>query len=435
MLERYALSPMKDLWTLETQYARWLSVEIAALSALEELGLVPSGVSKAVSEKARIDPKRIQELEREIGHDLIAFLWALEEKVGEEGRWLHFGLTSSDVKDTALALLLREALEIVLDKAEKLKGRLRELALAHKNTAILGRTHGQWAEPTTFGLKVLLWYDELLRVEKRLRKAKETVSVGKLSGAVGTFAYFPPEAEKRALEKLGLRPCPIASQIVPRDRYAEVVFALASAASLVEKIALEVRGLSRSEVAEVEEGRPEGSSAMPHKRNPILSERLCGLARVVRASLAPVLESEALWHERDMSHSSVERLVLPQCFLLVDYMLDRAEKLLRELVIYPERMAKRLDEALGLPFSEGLLLALVRAGMSRKEAHLLVAQLSSEALRTRRHLREVAEEEPEVRARLSPAELGSIFDLKNVLRHVDEVFDRVFSQGYNGGDD
>ena len=435
MLERYALSPMKDLWTLETQYARWLSVEIAALSALEELGLVPSGVSKAVSEKARIDPKRIQELEREIGHDLIAFLWALEEKVGEEGRWLHFGLTSSDVKDTALALLLREALEIVLDKAEKLKGQLKELALAHKTTAILGRTHGQWAEPTTFGLKVLLWYDELLRVEKRLRKAKETVSVGKLSGAVGTFAYFPPEAEKRALEKLGLRPCPIASQIVPRDRYAEVVFALASAASLVEKIALEVRGLSRSEVAEVEEGRPEGSSAMPHKRNPILSERLCGLARVVRASLAPVLESEALWHERDMSHSSVERLVLPQCFLLVDYMLDRAEKLLRELVIYPERMAKRLDEALGLPFSEGLLLALVRAGMSRKEAHLLVAQLSSEALRTRRHLREVAEEAPEVRARLSPAELGSIFDLKNVLRHVDEVFDRVFSQGYNGGDD
>ena len=435
MLERYALSPMKDLWTLETQYARWLSVEIAALSALEELGLVPSGVCEAISEKAEIDLPRIQELEREIGHDLIAFLWALEEKVGEEGRWLHFGLTSSDVKDTALALLLREALEIVLDKAEKLKGRLRELALAHKNTPILGRTHGQWAEPTTFGLKVLLWYDELLRVEKRLRKAKETVSVGKLSGAVGTFAYFPPEAEKRALEKLGLRPCPIASQIVPRDRYAEVVFALASAASLVEKIALEVRGLSRSEVAEVEEGRPEGSSAMPHKRNPILSERLCGLARVVRASLAPVLESEALWHERDMSHSSVERLVLPQCFLLVDYMLDRAEKLLRELVIYPERMAKRLDEALGLPFSEGLLLALVRAGMSRKEAHLLVAQLSSEALRTRRHLREVAEEAPEVRARLSPAELGSIFDLKNVLRHVDEVFDRVFSQGYNGGDD
>jgi adenylosuccinate lyase len=435
MLDRYALSPMKELWTLETQYSRWLSVELAALSALEELGLVPAGVSKAVSEKAEIDLPRIQELEREIGHDLIAFLWALEEKLGEEGRWLHFGLTSSDVKDTAFALILREALELVLAKGEKLKRRLGELALAHKGTIILGRTHGQWAEPTTFGLKVLLWYDELLRVEKRLRRAKEAVSVGKLSGAVGTFAYFPPEAEKRALEKLGLRPCTVASQIVPRDRYADVIFALASAASLVEKIALEVRGLSRSEVAEVEEGRPEGSSAMPHKRNPILSERLCGLARVVRASLAPVLESEALWHERDMSHSSVERLVFPQCFILVDYMLDRAEKLLRELVIYPERMERRVEEALGLPFSEGLLLALVRAGMSRKEAHLLVARLSSEALRTGRNLREVAEAAPEVRARLSPAELEKVFDLKNVLRHVDAVFDRVLSQGYNENDD
>jgi adenylosuccinate lyase len=434
MLDRYALSPMKELWTLETQYSRWLSVELAALSALEELGLVPAGVSKAVSEKAKIDLPRIQELEREIGHDLIAFLWALEEKLGEEGRWLHFGLTSSDVKDTAFALILREALELVLAKGEKLKRRLRELALAHKGTIILGRTHGQWAEPTTFGLKVLLWYDELLRVEKRLRRAKEAVSVGKLSGAVGTFAYFPPEAEKRALEKLGLRPCTVASQIVPRDRYADVIFALASAASLVEKIALEVRGLSRSEVAEVEEGRPEGSSAMPHKRNPILSERLCGLARVVRASLAPVLESEALWHERDMSHSSVERLVFPQCFILVDYMLDRAEKLLRELVIYPERMERRVEEALGLPFSEGLLLALVRAGMSRKEAHLLVARLSSEALRTGRNLREVAEAAPEVRARLSPAELEKVFDLKNVLRHVDAVFDRVLSKGYNEND-
>lgn len=434
MLERYALSPMKDLWTLETQYSRWLSVELAALSALEELGLVPSGVSKAISAKAKIDPPRIQELEREIGHDLIAFLWALEEQVGEEGRWLHFGLTSSDVKDTALALVLREALEIILSKVAKLKGRLKELALAHKETTILGRTHGQWAEPMTFGLKILLWYDELLRVERRLRRAKETAGVGKLSGAVGAFTYFPPEAEKRALEKLGLRPCPVASQIIPRDRYADVIFALVSAASLVEKIALEVRGLSRSEVAEVEEGRPEGSSAMPHKRNPILSERLCGLARVVRASLVPVLESEALWHERDMSHSSVERLVFPQCFILVDYMLDRTEKLLRELLIYPERMGKRLEEALGLPFSEGLLLALVRAGMSRREAHLLVAQLSSEALRTGKHLREVAKAVPEVRARLSPAELEGIFDLKNVLRHVDEVFDRVFSQGYNGND-
>jgi adenylosuccinate lyase len=434
MLERYSLAPMKDLWTWKAQYERWLEVELASLSALEKLGLIPQGVTLAVKTKAKINIERIHELEKEIGHDLIAFLWALEEEVGEEGRWLHFGLTSSDVKDTALALLLRDALTLIQEKVERLKAVLREMALAGKKIPILGRTHGQWAEPTTFGHKVLVWYDELLRVEERLCRAKDGICVGKLSGAVGTHAYFPPEAEELALKALGLRPCAAATQVISRDRYADVIFALASAASLVEKIALEVRGLSRSEVAEVEEGRPEGSSAMPHKRNPILSERLCGLARVVRASLAPVLESEALWHERDMSHSSVERLVFPQCFILVDYMLDRAEKLLRELVIYPERMERRVEEALGLPFSEGLLLALVRAGMSRKEAHLLVARLSSEALRTGRNLREVAEAAPEVRARLSPAELEKVFDLKNVLRHVDAVFDRVLSQGYNEND-
>lgn len=434
MLDRYALSPLKDLWTLEAQYARWLEVELAALAALEELGLVPAGVSAKAREKAEIDIKRVQELEREIGHDLLAFLWALEEKVGEDGKWLHFGLTSSDVKDTALALILRDSLAIVLARAKKLSQRLRELALAQKNTPILGRTHGQWAEPTMLGLKVLLWCDELLRVEERLRRAKEGVSVGKLSGAVGTFGYFPPEAEERALAKLGLRPCPVASQVVSRDRYAEVMFALASAASLVEKIALEVRGLSRAEVGEAEEGQPEGSSAMPHKRNPILSERLCGLSRVVRAALAPILESNALWHERDMSHSSVERILLPQCFILVDYMLDRAERLLGDLRVHPERMRKRIEEALGLPFSEGLLLALVRAGMGRRAAHSLVARLSEEASQTKTHLREVAARDPEVRKRLSSAELEAVFDLERVLKNAAVVFDRVFSQGYNFGD-
>ncbi|MFN3346293.1 MAG: adenylosuccinate lyase, partial [Candidatus Bipolaricaulaceae bacterium] len=336
MLERYSLSPMKDLWTLEAQYAQWLRVELAALAALEELGVVPQGVSVEVQRKATIDVARIQELEREIGHDLVAFLWALEEQVGEPGRWLHFGLTSSDVKDTALALVLREALAILLAKTSRLRAVLGDLAQRHRDTPLVGRTHGQWAEPTTFGHKVLLWYDELGRVEARFRRAQEEISVGKLSGAVGTHAYFPPEAEELALRRLGLRPCPAASQVISRDRHAEVVFALATAASLVEKIALEVRHLSRAEVAEVEEGRPAGSSAMPHKRNPILSERLCGLARIVRAAVEPMLEDNALWHERDMSHSSVERVLLPQCFLLVDYMLDRAEKLLRELQVHPE---------------------------------------------------------------------------------------------------
>ncbi|MBC7221818.1 adenylosuccinate lyase [Candidatus Bipolaricaulota bacterium] len=435
MLERYALSPMKELWTLEAQYARWLEVELAALFALEELGVVPAGVAAAIQSKARIDVGRIQELEKEVGHDLLAFLWALEEEVGEEGRWLHFGLTSSDVKDTALALILRDALDLILAKVERLGAALKELALAHKYTPILGRTHGQWAEPTTFGHKVLLWYDELLRVRERLGRAREGISVGKLSGAVGTHAYFPPKAEELALKRLGLRPCPVASQVISRDRHAEVVFALASVASLVEKIALEVRHLSRAEVKEAAEGRPEGSSAMPHKRNPILSERLCGLARVVRAALEPVLESNALWHERDMSHSSVERLLLPQCFVLVDYMLDRGERLLRELKVYPERMRERLEGALGLPFSEGLLLALVRAGMGRKEAHLLVSELSEEAERRGEPLWQVASQNPEVMKRLKPEELQAIFDLEKALRNVEASFDRVFSSGYNPSND
>ncbi len=431
MLERYALSPMKDLWTLEAQYAQWLRVELAALAALEELGLIPQGVSGEIRSRAKIDVQRIQELEREIGHDLVAFLWAFEEQVGEPGRWLHFGLTSSDVKDTALALILREALELLLRKVSRLKGVLGDLAQRFRDTPIVGRTHGQWAEPTTVGHKVLVWYDELGRVEGRLRRALEEISVGKLSGAVGTHAYFPPQAEELALRELGLRPCPVASQVIARDRHAEVVFALASAASLVEKMALEVRHLSRAEVAEVEEGQPEGSSAMPHKRNPILSERLCGLARVVRAAVEPMLEDNALWHERDMSHSAVERVLLPQCFLLVDYMLDRAERLLRELRVHPETMRKTLEASLDVPFSEGLLLALVRAGMGRREAHELVAQLSAEAVRSGRSLAEVARSEPQVLEKLTAEELSEIFSLPQTLRNVKVSFDRVFSRGYN----
>lgn len=431
MLERYALSPMKDLWTLEAQYERWLEVELVALAALEELGEIPQGTTAALKEKGKINPKRIQELEREIGHDLVAFLWALEEETGPEGRWLHFGLTSSDVKDTALALILRDALDLLLQKVARLKKVLEKLAWNYKDTPILGRTHGQWAEVTTFGHKVLTWYDELLRVEERLQRVRETISVGKLSGAVGTHAYFPPKAEELALEKLGLAPCRVASQVISRDRHFEVVFALASAASLVEKMALEVRHLSRSEIREVEEGRPEGSSAMPHKKNPILSERLCGLARVVRANLIPMLEDNALWHERDMSHSSVERIVLPQCFMLVDYMLDRAARLLEGLRIHTERMRGNLERSRGLPFSEGLLLALVRAGMARKDAHLLVQELSAEAERTGKSLPDVALAHPEVSARLSPEEVRAVFDLQAVLRNVKVSFARVFPLGYN----
>lgn len=426
MLERYALSPMKDLWTLESQYQRWLAVELAALEALEELAHIPAGTTQVVRAKARLNVEKVLTLERELGHDLMAFLWALEEEIGPAGRWLHFGLTSSDVKDTASALILREALEILVDKVKKLKGVLTERAREHQGTVMLGRTHGQWAELTTFGLKLLLWYDELQRVEERLTCAKAAISVGKLSGAVGTYGFFPPEAEELALSKLGLAPCPITSQVISRDRYAEVFFSLASAASWVEKVALEVRHLSRAEVAEVAEGQPGGSSAMPHKRNPILSERLCGLARLARASLIPAWENNALWHERDMSHSSVERVLLPQTFIGVDHMLSEATKLLAGLRVFPERMRENVEKAQGLPFSEGLLLALVQAGLGRREAHLLVAELSRRAEQEKKHLREVAKDDPRVH-QLVP-NLEEIFHVERALRHVEAIHRRVLGK-------
>ncbi len=425
MLERYALSPMRELWSLEAQYERWLRVELAALVALEGLGVVPEGTAAEVRARARIDVGRILGLERDIGHDLLAFLWALEEDVGPAGRWIHYGLTSSDVKDTALSLLLREALGIVLDKAGALAEALREFADRHRGTPVIGRTHGQYAEPTTLGLKALCWWAELGRDIARLERARAAVSVGKLAGAVGTYPYFPPEAEERALAELGLAPARPTTQVIPRDRYAEVLFALAQTASLVEKVALEVRHLSRSEVAEVAEGRPEGSSAMPHKRNPILSERLCGLARLLRATISPALEDNALWHERDMSHSSVERIILPQAFILVDYMLAKCRELIRALRVYPERMLGRILDSRGIVFSEGLLLALVRAGLSRRAAHEHVARLVAEAERAGRDLKEVALEDPLVRERLAPEEVEGIFDLWAALRGVDRVFSSV----------
>jgi len=421
---------MLDLWTLDAQYATWLRVELAALAALEEVGEVPTGTTAVVSARARIDRKRIQVWEAETGHDLVAFLWAVEETTSPDGRWLHYGLTSSDVKDTALALLLVEALDLVLKKVAHLQSTLLEIATRHRDTEMLGRTHGQWAALTTYGLKVLGWWDEGERVRDRLCRSRSGISVGKLSGAVGTHAYFPPQAEAKALVSLGLRPCPVTTQVVSRDRHAEVLFALASAASLVEKVALEVRHLSRSEVGEVAEGRPEGSSAMPHKKNPILSERLCGLARIVRAGVAPALEDNVLWHERDMTHSSVERVLLPQAFCLVDYMLARVADLVSELVVFPDRMRAHIAEARGLPLSEGLLLALVRAGMSRREAHGLVAHLADEARAQGADLARVAEADPTVRRRLGPEELRTACDPRLALGDAAAAFDRAREEGY-----
>lgn len=425
-MDRYALAPMKALWLPEAMYDRWLQVELTALRALEDEGTVPRGTSEHIASSASVDLEAIRALEREEGHDLIAFLWTLEGQLGPEGRWLHYGLTSSDVKDTALALVLRDAFRLLEEKCDGLRRSLEEFANRHRRTLILGRTHGQWGEPTTLGLKALAWLDLAERVARRLALAREAVAVGKLSGAVGTHAYYPAAAEMRALTSLGLASCVPAGQVVSRDRHAEALFALATVGTLVETVAQEIRHLSRSEVAEVAEGKPEGSSAMPHKRNPILSERLCGLARVLRSHVGPGLEDVALWHERDMSHSSVERLLLPQAFTLADFALQGVRRLIEQLRVYPEQMLGRLMAAQGLPFSEGLLLALVRAGMSRREAHSRVRELAVRAEAEERELSELAGEDHELAAWVSEDELADVFRLPELLEHLDARLSSMF---------
>ncbi len=416
---------MRDLWTLETQYGRWLEVELAALHALESAGVVPQGTYAQVRPKVRVDVDRTLAMEKEVGHDLVAFLWVLEEQAGPEGRWFHYGLTSSDVKDTALALVLRDAMDLLRERTDALCGELRTFARRYRRTPLLGRTHGQWAEPTTLGLKALSWLDMLTRADERLSRAREAVAVGKLAGAVGTYAFFPPTAEEVALDSLGLGVCVPAGQVVPRGRHAEAVFAVVAAGTVVETIALEVRHLSRTEIGELSEFRPEGSSAMPHKQNPILSERLCGLARLLRSCVGPALENISLWNERDMSHSSVERVVLPQAFTVADFMLTRAKELVAGLEVREEDMRKRIGAAHGLPFSEGLLLALVRAGMSRREAHARVRRLAMMAVARGRDLAQLAGEDPEVTERLSPEEVARISRLPDLLREVDTSFRRM----------
>ncbi len=424
-MDRYALSPMRDLWTLETQYGRWLEVELAALQALESVGVVPQGTYAQLQPRVRVDVERILAMERQVGHDLVAFLWVLEEQAGAEGRWLHYGLTSSDVKDTALALVLRDAVDLLREKSAALCAELRRFAQRYRRSPMLGRTHGQWAEPTTLGLKALAWLDMMTRAHERLARARDTVAVGKLAGAVGTYAFFPPRAEELALASLGVEACVPAGQVVPRERHAEAVFAIAAMGAVVETMALEVRHLSRTEIGEVSEFRPEGSSAMPHKQNPILSERLCGLARLLRSSVGPSLENIALWNERDMSHSSVERVLLPQTFTVADFMLTRARELVAGLEVREEDMRRRITAAHGLPFSEGLLLALVRSGMSRREAHTRVRRVAMRAVAQGRDLAQLAGEDPQITDRLSAEELTRISRLPDLLREVDTSFRRM----------
>jgi adenylosuccinate lyase len=426
VIARYTRPEMARIWSEENKLAVWLDVELAALDGWAEVGVVPADDVAAIREQAAPPtPERVAELEREMQHDVAAFVDAAAEHLGPAGRWLHYGLTSSDVLDTALALQIRDAGTLILEGVERALAAVVARAEEHRLTPIMGRTHGVHAEPTTFGLKLAGWAFELARARDRLQHALDGMRVGKLSGAVGTYASVDPEVERIACERLGLEPAPASTQILQRDRHAEVLCALAVTAASLEKFALEIRHLARTEVGEVAEPfgrRQKGSSAMPHKRNPIVAERICGLARIVRAQAVVGLENVALWHERDISHSSAERVAIPDAFLALDYMLDRFAWLAEGLVVNPERMRRNLDASFGLHFSQRLLLALVQAGLERDEAYRLVQRSAMRAWEEERDLRALVADDAELAARVN---LDAVFDENAYVGHVDTVFERL----------
>jgi adenylosuccinate lyase len=417
---------MAAVWSEEGKLARWLEVELAATEAWADLGIVPAEAARALRERATPpSPERVAELEATLHHDTAAFVDAVAEGLGEEGRWFHYGLTSSDVVDTALSLQIQAAGRLILDGLVRARASVVVRADEHRQTVCMGRTHGVHAEPTTFGLKLAGWAFELERARERVARALEGLRVGKLSGAVGTYAATDPELERIACERLGLEPAPASTQILQRDRHAELLAALAVAAGSLDAFALEVRHLARTEVREVQEpfGRGQkGSSAMPHKRNPVVAERICGLARVVRAGALVGFENQPLWHERDISHSSAERVVIPDAFLALDYMLDRFAWLVEGLVVFPERMGQNLWSSHGLFFSQRLLLALVEAGLSRDEAYRLVQESSMRAWDEERDFRELCRADAAIASRV---DLDAVFDLSAYTRHVDTVFERL----------
>ena len=427
MIERYSRPKMKKVWSEESKFDKWLQVEIAVCEAWAELGTIPKDAIPKIK-KARFDLKRIDEILKETHHDMTAFLGSVAESLGEESRFVHLGLTSSDIIDTALSLQLVAAADLLAQDIAELIAVLEKRALEHKHTIMMGRTHGVHAEPTTFGLKLALWVEEMKRNAHRLDEAKKAISVGKISGAVGTYASVSPEVEKRACAKLGLEAAPVSSQIVQRDRHAQFVTTLAITASSLEKFATEIRGLQRTEILELEEpfepGQT-GSSAMPHKRNPELCERICGLARLVRGNALTSLENIALWHERDISHSSTERIIFPDSCLVVDYVLSIFTYIMKGLQVYPEHMKENLEVTRGLVFSQRVLTALIEKGLSRQEAYKIVQRNSMKAWKDRTSFLGLLQADPEVGKHLSKPELDGLFDYQHFLRHVDEVFERV----------
>ncbi len=422
---------MGAIWTEENKYRMWLAVESAASDVLAEDGIVPVEAAKAIRERGAIDVQRIQEIEAEVKHDVIAFTTAVAEKIGPESRWLHYGLTSNDVVDTAQALQIKAASAIITEGLNKLAAVLKKRALEFKHTPTIGRTHGIHAEPTTFGLKLLNWYSETQRNISRFHAAAEDMRVGKLSGAVGTFGHLKPEHEERICARLGLEPAAVATQVIQRDRHAHYISTLAIITSTLDKIATEIRHLQRTEVREAEEffsEKQKGSSAMPHKRNPITSEQISGLARVVRANSQAAYENIALWHERDISHSSVERIIFPDSTILTDYLLEKTSALIEKLLVYPARMLRNLESTGGLIFSGQLLLDLAESGMAREDAYRLVQGHAMRSWREELVFKEQIANEPAITSRLSPEILAKSFDLSRQLKNVDAIFKRVLGE-------
>ncbi len=428
MIERYTLPEMGAIWSEQNKFSKWLEFELLATEALAEQGEVPKDAVARIREKASFDVKRILEIEEEVQHDVIAFLTNVAEYIGNDSRFVHLGLTSSDLLDTALSLQLKDAGELLLKRVADARAAVKERALEHKHTIMMGRSHGIHAEPITFGLKLLMWYDELGRREEAVRRAWKMVCCGKLSGSVGTYAHLSPDVEEYVMAKLGLAIEPVSTQIVHRDRHAEFVNALALLASSLDKFATEVRNLQRTDVLEVEEPfkkGQKGSSSMPHKRNPIVSERISGLARLLRGHAVTAMENIPLWHERDISHSSVERVILPDACIAMDYVLVKFTKLVEGMVVYPEHMVRNIDKVHGLVFSQKLLLELARAGLSREDAYAAVQGAAMETWETGKPFEETIRARDEITSKVSEEFLQSVFSLEAMVPHVDTVFKRV----------
>jgi len=429
MIERYTRPEMGSIWTEDNRYRQWLTVELAVCDAWAELGKIPAASLQVIKEKANFSVARIEEIEKVVKHDVIAFLTSVAEHVGDDARYIHVGLTSYDIVDTALSLLMKQSLEKIQRDLRGLRDIIKEQALKHRTTVTVGRTHGVHAEPITFGVKLLVWYEETNRNLDRVGRALEVISCGRISGSVGTYIHLDPRVEDISLGRLGLKPAKVSTQVLQRDRHAEVISALAILAASLDKFATEIRHLQRTEVLELEEPftkGQKGSSSMPHKKNPVRCERISGMARLVRGNLQVALENIALWHERDISHSSAERVIIPDSFIIADYILAETADIIKNWNVHPDRMRENIDTTGGLIFSQALLLRLTEKGMSRDQAYALVQKNSLKVWSERLHLRDLALADPEISGLLSPQEIESCFSLDPYLEKIDYIFAKVF---------